>query len=245
MVKFSSINGGNTVDAKQRAGEWAASQVKDGMTVGLGTGSTADFFIRALAARVRAEGLSLPLVASSSHASTALATELGLTVTPLEQVEALDLYADGADEWDPEKRLLKGRGGAMVREKHLAHLSARFLVLVDPSKRVARLGEKFPVPVEVLPFAAVLVRGELEALGATVTLRPAAKGAGPWVTDQDNHILDARFAAAGEGGASVAVAGLDAVLNDIPGVVGHGLFTRYAGRVTVAVGHADRIEVVD
>lgn len=233
------------MDAKERAGAWAAVQVRDDMAVGLGTGSTADCFIRSLARRMREEGFRLRMVASSSHASTALAEELGLTVTPLENVEALDLYADGADEWDPEKRLLKGRGGAMVREKHLAHLSARFLVLVDSSKRVQRLGANFPVPVEVLPFAAGLVRRELEALGAqSVAVRSAPAdadtGAGaPAVTDQGNFILDARFDSAGD------VSGLDDTLSAIPGVVGHGLFTRYADRVTVVVGHADRVEVVD
>jgi ribose 5-phosphate isomerase A len=225
------------VDAKERAGEWAASQVEPGMAVGLGTGSTAEYFTRALARRVREEGLVLRMASSSSHATTALATGLGLTLTPLEAVEALDLYADGADEWDPGRRLIKGRGGAMVREKHLVHLSARFLVLVDPSKRVDRLGTNFPVPVEVFPFAALLVRRDLERLGAAVTLRPAPDGKGPCVTDQGCHILDARFNPAAD------VAGLDGVINAIPGVVGHGLFTRYADRITVAVGHADRVEV--
>src|SRR5690606_38049110 len=158
----------------------------------------------------------------------------------LEQVDALDLYADGADEVDPQKRLIKGRGAAMVREKHLVHLSSRFLVLVDPSKRVARLGTNFPVPVECLPFTAGLVRAELLARGAqSVVVRPAGTSKdGPVVSDQGNFVLDARFDAAGD------VAGLDAVISAIPGVVGHGLFTRYADRITVVVGHADRIEII-
>lgn len=227
------------MDPKQRVGEWAAAQVEDGMAVGLGTGSTADCFIKALARRAREEGLSFRLVASSSHASTALAESLGFSVTPLEDVDFLDLYADGADEWDPRRRLLKGRGGAMVREKHLAHLAARFLVLVDPSKRVERLGANFPVPVEVMPYAVGLVRRELETLGALeVTLRPAREGGGSWITDQGNLILDARFDPASD------VAGLDPVLSSIPGVVGHGLFTRYAARSVVAVGRADAVEVI-
>jgi ribose 5-phosphate isomerase A len=226
------------LDAKERAGEWAASQVADGMVVGLGTGSTATWFIKALARRVREEKLRLTL-SSSSFSTSLLAAELGLSLVPLEAAANLDLYADGADEFDPRKRLLKGRGAAMIREKHLAHQAARFLVLVDPSKRVERLGSNFPVPVEVFPFAAALVTRELEALGAKVALRPAGTGKdGPVVTDQGNFVLDARFDPAGD------VAGLDAVLSSIPGVAGHGLFTRYADRITVAVGHADRVEIL-
>ncbi len=228
------------MDAKERAGEWAASQVRDGMAVGLGTGSTAAFFIRGVARRVREEGLKLRLLASSSYSTILLATELGLPLATLEQVDALDLYADGADEFDPQKRLIKGRGAAMVREKHLVHLSSRFLVLVDPSKRVERLGTHFPVPVECLPFSTGLVRAELVKLGAREAIvRPAGTSKdGPVVSDQGNFVIDARFDAAGD------VAGLDDAINAIPGVVGHGLFTRYADRVTVAVGHADRVEII-
>jgi ribose 5-phosphate isomerase A len=226
------------LDSKERAGEWAASQVADGMVVGLGTGSTASWFIRALARRVREENLKLTL-SSSSFSTSLLAAELGLTLVPLEAASGLDLYADGADEFDPQRRLIKGRGAAMIREKHLVHQSARFLVLVDPSKRVERLGTNFPVPVEVYPFASALVTRELEALGAKVVLRPAGTSKdGPVVTDQGNFVLDARFDPSGD------VAGLDAVIASIPGVAGHGLFTRYADRITVAVGHADRVEII-
>ena len=227
------------MDSKERAGRWAAAQVIDGMAVGLGTGSTATWFIKALAERIRNEKLRITL-ASSSFSTSLLAVELGMSLMPTEQVTHLDLYADGADEFDPQKRLIKGRGAAMVREKHLVHLSDKFIVLVDPSKRVDRLGTNFPVPVEVLPFAAAMVEMELEKLGAMVTLRPAGSSKdGPVVTDQGNFVLDARFDSAED------VAGFDSVLNDIPGVVGHGLFTRYAYRSIVAVGHADRVEVID
>jgi ribose 5-phosphate isomerase A len=127
----------------------------------------------------------------------------------------------------------------MVQEKQLVHLADKFLVLVDPSKRVQRLGTNFPVPVEALPFAVGLVTRELEKLGARVTLRPAgASKDGPVVTDQGNFVLDARF------DPSADVAGMDPLINDIPGVVGHGLFTRYAARSVVAVGHDDRVEVI-
>ncbi len=228
------------MDPKQQAGEWAAAQVKDGMAVGLGTGSTAAFFIKAVARRVREEGLKLRLVASSSYSTIQLAGSLGLSLATLEQVDALDLYADGADEVDPGKRLIKGRGAAMVREKHLIHLASRFIVLVDPSKLVDRLGTNFPVPVECLPFASGLVEKELLALGArSVAVRPAGTSKdGPVVSDQGNFVLDARFDPAGD------VAGLDARISTIPGVVGHGLFTRYAERITVAVGREGGVEVI-
>jgi ribose 5-phosphate isomerase A len=232
------------VDPKERAGEWAAAQVKDGMAVGLGTGSTAAFFIKAVARRVHEEGLKLRLVASSSFSTIHLAGSLGLNLTTLEQVDALDLYADGADEVDPGKRLIKGRGAAMVREKHLVHLASRFIVLVDPSKVVDRLGTNFPVPVECLPFTTGLVEKELRALGArSVDLRPAGTSKdGPVVSDQGNFVLDARFDAAGA--LSTDVAGLDDRISSIPGVVGHGLFAKYAGRITVVVGRAEGVEVI-
>ncbi len=225
------------MDGKERAGVWAAEQVKDGMTVGLGTGSTAAYFIRAIARRVKEEGLKIK-AASSSFSTALLAEEVGLSLLPLEQVERLDIYADGADEVDPQKRLIKGRGAAMVREKILTHLASRFLVLIEPVKCVEKLGVRFPVPVEVLPFAYHLTRRELAAMGASaVNLRLATEKDGPVITDQGNFVLDARFPK------SVDVAALEPALDGIPGVVGHGLFTRYAARTTVAIGHAGGVEV--
>ncbi len=225
------------MDGKERAGLWAAEQVTNGMTVGLGTGSTAAYFIRALAKRVKEEGLQIR-AAASSFSSALLAEEVGLPLLPLEQVDKLDLYADGADEVDPQKRLIKGRGAAMVREKILCHLATRFLVLIEPVKCVDKLGVRFPVPVEVLPFSYHLARRELMALGASsISLRMATEKDGPVITDQGNFVLDARFPK------SVDVASLEPTLDGIPGVVGHGLFTRYAGRITVAIGHASGVEV--
>jgi len=226
------------VDGKERAGVWAACQVSDGMTVGLGTGSTAAFFVRALAKRIQDEGLKIRMV-PSSFSIAILAEELGLPLLSLDQVDRLDLYADGADEVDPQKRLIKGRGAAMVREKILAHMAARFLVLIEPIKCVEKLGVRFPVPVETLPFSHRLVRRELIALGASsVTLRLASEKDGPVITDQGNFVLDARFPK------SVDVAELEPALDVIPGVVGHGLFSRYIKRTTLAIGHAAGVEVV-
>jgi ribose 5-phosphate isomerase A len=217
------------LEGKEKAGAWAASQVSDGMRVGLGTGSTAAFFTRHLARRIQGEGLKVQLV-SSSLAAAFLAEDLGLTLLPLDSVHRLDLYADGADEVDGQKRLLKGRGAAMTREKILARLADRFLVLIDPAKKVEKLGTRFPVPLEVLPCARALVIRELQALGASEDLRTGTGKDGPVVTDQGNLVLDARFKPGTD------VAALEGELDALPGVVGHGLFTRFADRITVAVG---------
>ena len=223
------------MDGKEKAGIWAASQVDSGMTVGLGTGSTAAHFTRHLAQRIRQENLKIHLV-SSSLAATLLAEELGLSLVPLEQIESLDLYADGADEVDGQKRLLKGRGAAMLREKILARMANRFLVLIDPAKKVERLGARFPIPVEVLPCARGLVAKELRVLGASTELRTGTGKDGPIITDQGNLVLDARFAPGTD------VAGMDGVLDSIPGVMGHGLFTGFAERITVVVGGEAGVE---
>ena len=226
------------MDGKERAGVWAAGQVTDGMIVGLGTGSTAAYFIKGLAHRIKNECLKIQM-ASSSFSTALLAEELGLPLLSLDQVEHLDIYADGADEVDPQKRLIKGRGAAMVREKILAHVATRFLVMIEPIKCVERLGARSPLPVEVLPFAYRLVRRELTALGASsVALRMASEKDGPIITDQGNFVLDARFPK------SVDVAELESALDTIPGIVGHGLFSRYAKRTTLAIGHAAGVEVV-
>ncbi len=226
------------MDGKERAGIWASEQVKDGMTVGLGTGSTAAHFVRALARRIKEDGLKIRM-ASSSFSTALLVEELGLPLVSLDQVDRVDLYADGADEVDPQKRLIKGRGAAMVREKILAHMADRFLVLIEPIKCVERLGVKFPLPIEVLPFAHKLVHKEVMALGASsIAMRQATEKDGPVITDQGNFVLDARFPK------SVDVASLESALDNIPGVVGHGLFARYTKRITVAIGLATGVEVV-
>ena len=127
----------------------------------------------------------------------------------------------------------------MVREKILAHMADRFLVLIEPIKCVERLGVKFPLPIEVLPFAHKLVHKEVMALGASsIAMRQATEKDGPVITDQGNFVLDARFPK------SVDVASLESALDNIPGVVGHGLFARYTKRITVAIGLATGVEVV-
>jgi ribose 5-phosphate isomerase A len=232
------MNAMDAMDAKKQVGIAAASKARSGMVVGLGTGSTAYHFVVEIARRMREEGLQVQCV-SSSFSTSILARDLGIHLLPLEQVDHVDIYADGADEVDPEKRLIKGRGAAMVREKLLVAMTQHFLAIVDSGKKVARLGEKFPVPVEVLPFAWRPAQKALLALGATeAPLRPATGKDGPVVTDQGNVVLDARF----PGGFDVA--GCDAALNNIPGVVGHGLFTTFAAKTTVLVAGTTGLETL-
>ncbi|MEO6094738.1 MAG: ribose-5-phosphate isomerase RpiA, partial [Fibrobacteria bacterium] len=226
------------VDQKEYVGLEAAKQVRDGMTLGLGTGSTVTFFIRELGRRIREEGLSLKCV-SSSFACSLLARKEGVPLVPSDQIDQVDLYVDGADEVDPDKGLIKGRGAAMVGEKLLAEACDRFIVIVDEGKLVQRLGAKFPVPVETMPAAATLVRRGIMALGGNPTLRLAQGGKdGPVVSDNGNLILDVTFSGSPDWEA------LDAALNCLPGVVGHGLFLRYAAKTTVLIGSAGGVRVL-
>ena len=213
---------------KQLAARHAAAQVRDGMLVGLGTGSTANFFIEELARRRAEEGLRVTAV-SSSIVSALKAQALGLPLVALEHLERIDLYVDGADEVTPDLTLLKGRGYDLVREKLLARAAGRFLVLADPSKRVQRIGERFPVPVEVMPFAWALVKRRLEDLGGTGGLRPNAAGDGLAITSHGSLVLDMAFGPEWDSWA------LDEALNATPGVVEHGIFQSLASAVLIAL----------
>lgn len=215
----------------------AAGYAKDGMIVGLGTGSTATWFVRELGRRIREEALSISCV-SSSLACSLLAKSEGIPLIPLDQADRIDLYADGADEVDPGKRLIKGRGAAMVGEKLLVQATTVFLVIIDESKLVPKLGAKFPVPVEVMPPAARLVGKAIEELGGKPMMRMAQGGKdGPVVSDNGNLILDVTFAGDPDWQA------LDGALDSLPGVVGHGLFLRYASKSTVLVGSASGVRI--
>ena len=204
-----------TQDADKKAAAIAAAdEVKDGMLVGLGTGSTAFFLIEELGRRF-AEGLRFRAVATSL-ASERQAKQLGIPVLPFSEVARIDLAIDGADEIDPQLRAIKGAGGAMLREKCVAASADRMVVIADSSKRVAQLGLIMPVPCETLPFARAFVERALEDLGASVVLRMT--DGTPYRTDQDNLIIDCRF------GAITDPQRLAAHLSAIPGMLGHGLF---------------------
>ncbi len=200
-------------DDKKIAALAAAHEVKPGMLVGLGTGSTAAFLIEELGRRFN-RGLKFRAVATSL-ASETQATALGIPVLPFAEVAHIDLAIDGVDEIDPQLRAIKGAGGAMLREKCVAASAARMVVIADGSKNVAMLGAA-PVPCETLPFARSFVQGALTELGAQAVLRE--KDGAPYYTDQENLIFDCHF------GRIADPAALAAILSSIPGMVGHGLF---------------------
>jgi ribose 5-phosphate isomerase A len=219
-------------DAKRAAGRRAAEFVEDGMTLGLGTGSTVLPFLEALAERVN-EGLVVRGVPTSVDTQR-VAQRLGLPLLGLDEVERLDLTVDGADEIDGAYDMIKGGGGALLREKVIASISERVLIVVDASKLVQRLGTTFALPVEVAPFALSTVRRALERLGAAPVERRSDESA--YRTDNGNAILDARFPEGIE-----AAAELEDALLHVPGVVEVGLFIGLAhGRVVgTAAGSAE------
>jgi len=202
---------------KQLVAEHAARLVDDGMVVGLGTGSTANYFIEAIARRRVDEGLNAHVVASSV-VSTIKAQQLGLPMLALEHIDHLDLYVDGADEVTTDLTLLKGRGADLVREKLLANASDKFLVLIDASKRVSRIGENFPIPIEVMPFAWQLVQRSITKLGGQANLRANASKDGLAVTSHGSLVLDVIF------DGNLDHQSLNDQLNAIPGIVEHGIF---------------------
>lgn len=212
---------------KNLAAQKALDFVKNNMVIGLGTGSTADLFTIALAEKTKSENLNISTV-SSSYSTTILAEKNGLDIIHLERCPGIDVYIDGADEVDPEKNLIKGQGGAMVQEKILAHFAKKFIVVVDDSKLVTRLGSKFPVPVEIIPMALPLVINEIKGLNGTAVIRQAVKKSGPVITDQGNFILDVTFPS------DVDLKVMDPLLNNIPGVLGHGIFINTADEVISA-----------
>lgn len=213
---------------KKAAGEAAASLVKAGMAVGLGTGSTARHVVEALGRRHAAGELAGFVGVPTSEATARLAAALGLPLTDLEARPRLDLAIDGADEIGPGLGLTKGGGGALVREKIVAAAATSLVVVADEGKLVERLGTRLPLPVAVVPFGWTSLRAPIEALGATPTLRSDGAGA-PFVTDDGLFVLDCAFPEGiGEPDA------LDAALRALPGVVTSGLFLRLAHRAFVA-----------
>jgi ribose 5-phosphate isomerase A len=200
--------------------------VRDGNIVGLGTGSTAAYVVRFLGERVQA-GLKIRGIPTSVQTKE-LAASVGIPLTTLDEFQQIDVTIDGADEFDPQLHLIKGGGGALLREKIIASASRQVVIIADSSKQVAVLG-KFPLPVEVIPFAQLLVAKRIAALGAAVKLRLDAKG-DPFVSDEGHHILDCGF------GQILDPPTLARQLSDMPGVVEHGLFIDLASVVLMAKG---------
>jgi ribose 5-phosphate isomerase A len=203
------------VDGKEIAARSAVAALRSGMIVGLGSGSTSLRAVEVIAGRMRAEGLSITGVPTSTATERA-ARELGIPLATLDQQPQLDVAIDGADQVDAHLACIKGYGGALLREKIVARCAKRFLVMVDPSK-VSEFLDK-AVPVEVLPFAFGVACRHLVALGGRPRQRMATTGGGPYVTDNGNHIVDVEF------GRIADPAALATRLAAIPGVADHGLF---------------------
>ena len=210
---------------KQLAGEAAAKLIEDGMVIGLGSGSTAVYLIYALARRIQA-GLSIIGAVPTSKVTGELASNLGIPLTDLDTYPELDLDIDGADEIDSRLGLIKGGGGALLREKIVASAAQRFIVIADITKQVRQLGLKTPLPVETIPFAATPVRKRLEALGATVQLRQLAGQV--YLTDNNNVILDCAFP-----GGITDPPDLEDRIKRIVGVVETGLFLNMAKQAII------------
>lgn len=213
---------------KRAAAARALESVRDGMVLGLGTGSTIRFFLDLLGDSVRAGGLSGVVGVPTSRRTAEIARGLGIRVSRLRAQPRLDLTVDGADEVDPRGDLIKGLGGALLREKIVAQASDRFIAIVDESKVVPRLGTRSPLPVEVTRFGSSRHMAFVAGLGAEVALRRTADGS-RYVTSNGNYILDARF----PDGIEDAVA-LDGALRARAGIVEHGLFLGMTTRALVA-----------
>jgi ribose 5-phosphate isomerase A len=212
---------------KQRIAVHAATHVQDDMLVGLGTGSTANFFIEELARRQTEENLKVTAI-SSSNISMMKAQDLGLTVIALQQVSAIDLYVDGADEITPNLTLLKGRGYDLVMEKLLAKAATQFFVVADKSKLVDRIGSNFAIPIEVMPFAWQAVKKSIEKAGGQGGLRPNVAKDGLSMSSYGSLILDMTF------DEKISEGDLNQLLNNTPGVIEHGIFHQLTSAVFIA-----------
>ena len=228
-------NTDNALTMKEAAGRAAVDAlVKSGMKLGLGTGSTAIHAIYRVG-ELLAQGLLKNIRAFPTSFQSEIACEkLGIPMYPLNSRElsgGLDLTIDGADEVDPYNNVIKGGGGALLIEKIAAYSSAAYAITVDESKTKDHLGTGFPVPVEVVSEARATAARALEKLGATVTLREALRKAGPVITEHGNLLLDIRFTG------PVDPVAMEKEINQIPGVVENGFFTRIRPAVYIACGN--------
>ncbi|MBP2145863.1 ribose 5-phosphate isomerase A [Methanofollis sp. W23] len=219
----------DNLEVKRVAGLAAAEEVRDGMVVGLGTGSTAHYAILRIGERVREERLSIVGI-PTSYQSAMRARAAGIRVADLVDYPEIDLTIDGADQVDADFRLIKGGGAAHTREKCVAAASKRIITVVDPSKLSEHLN--VPVPLEVVPYALALVEKQVAALGGTPALREGVKKDGPVITDNGNFVLDCDF------GTIADPEGLETKLNALPGVLTCGIFTEFAEKIWVLVGES-------
>lgn len=217
-----------SVEEKKLAAKRAVEYISSNTIIGLGTGSTASHAIRFIGEKYNSGSLSNIKAVASSVRSEELAKELGIPLVDLNEITSIDITIDGADEFDPYLNLIKGGGGALVREKILAALSTRFVVIVDSQKQVPQLGA-FPLPVEVLKFSAAPITKKLESLHLQPKLRLDKNGQ-PFISDNDNYIVDLHLKKIKN---PVA---LDSLLKSIPGIIDNGLFIGMADTVVVGKG---------
>ena len=217
-------------DLKKQASIAALEAIKDGMIVGLGTGSTATHFIRELGVRVRA-GLRVHGIPTSEE-SRKLAVEVGIPLTTLREHPIIDVTVDGADEVSDGLDLIKGLGGALVREKVVAHASKKVIIVVDETKLTGRLGVKAPIPIEVVPFALEVARGQLILWGGEAKLRE--KEGKPFLSDNGNYILDWWHGPIDQPWA------LEKQIKGVTGIVDSGIFANVASQVIAATSSGIR-----
>ncbi len=225
---------------KKAVAEAAISEIKDGMIVGLGSGSTAAFMIKSLAENIKNKNLNDIKGVPTSFQSEVLSLELGIPLIDLASVDKIDIAIDGADEVDPYFQLIKGGGACHVREKLVASKANKLFIVVDETKLVKKLNLVFPLPVEVIPSAWKQVKDILESMGANVMLRMANKKAGPIVTDQGNLVLDILY----QNGIDDPKA-KERQINNIPGVLENGLFIDLTYKVLVGKVENDEIKVFE
>ncbi len=229
VIKFDKLDEQTLL--KKQAGEKAAEFVKDGMVVGLGTGSTVEWTIRRLGEMVN-EGLDIIGIPTSIR-SEKLAEELGITISTLFDHPEVDLTIDGADEVDPKFNLIKGLGGALLREKIVASVSKNEIIVVDSSKLVQKLGTKSPLPVEVLPFAWNICEAKLVKIPSRPELRMV--GEEKFLSDNNNYILDCRFDGIDD------PYEIETKINLVPGVIENGLFLNLTTMVIAATPHGIKV----
>ena len=224
----------SNIDLKKRVGYAAADRVVDGMTIGIGTGSTVAFFIEALGGRIR-EGLSIRACATSFQSSL-FCEEAGIPLIPLRKLSRLDLAVDGADAIDPDLNAIKGGGAAQTVEKIVAAMSQRYILIADADKLCDYLGQTFPIPVEIIPDSLAFVASRIRELGGEPELRMARHKDGPVITDNGQFILDIHLSD------KTDIFAYDAALHHIPGVIETGLFLDMAAEVLI--GRDDRVDVM-
>lgn len=219
---------GQRINEKKIVGEKAAEYIKDGMTVGLGTGSTVAYTIHKISERIKTEGIRIEGV-STSHQTSELAKSLGIQMKDLNEVTTIDLTIDGVDEFDPTFNGIKGGGGALLFEKIVAYASDYNIWIADHSKAVSQLGG-FPLPVEVLPFGYSHLQKRLEEKGFHPVLRLNKESGEPYITDSSNFILDCKMNGIKD------PEGVSEWLNNQPGVIENGLFLQTVHHIIIAEG---------